>query len=809
MPGVIRIGTRKSALALVQTEIVKEKIEAAFPDIRVEIVGMSTKGDELLDRSLTSFGGKGVFTKELEEALLSGEIDLAVHSAKDMPMEFPASLHIGAVLKRADARDVLVTKDGTPLSELEPGSVVGTGSLRRELQIKRLNPLVRVKLIRGNVQTRLKKLSDGQYDAIVLAAAGLDRLGLADKGSGGFHFEYLEPDRCLPAAGQGILAVECREGHIREVLAAIHDPAAAVCLSAERAFLSAVGGSCNAPAAAFSYLENGTLHMDALYASDMTHIKRVRGSAETGTDPDSEKGAQLGRSLAKKVRQGKVWLVGAGPGDMRLVTRKCLRVIREADVIVYDSLATDALLNEAKRDAEFYYAGKRASCHYLKQEETNALLIQKAREGKNVARLKGGDPFVFGRGGEEAQELIKAGVDFEIVPGVSSCYGAPAYAGIPVTHRDYASSFHVITGHEGAHKETAVLDYAALAKEEGTLVFLMGLKNLPHIVKNLTENGKTPDTPAAVIQEGSTARQRTVTGTLGDIAKKAERAGICTPAITVVGDVAALGGQLDWFGKGPLAGKRALITATEKTAKKICGTLEGEGAECIPFSLIYTEPLLTEELSRAVEHLEEYTWLVFTSANGVDIFFDYLITCGRDIRCLSGRKIAVIGSGTHDALKARGILADFVPEKYSSRDMAAEWTPTLTGDDRVLMLRAREASPELNRALEGAGVSYTDAALYCTAVDGRKKEELGRILPQVDYVIFASASAVRAFASMMSDQDAPAEQGPAKVVCIGPATERAAREEGLNVYRSAVEYTAEGIRDVLLYDCIKAEAGTI
>lgn len=795
MQKVIRIGTRKSKLALVQTYIVKERIEKAFPDVQVEVVEMSTKGDELLDRSLTSFGGKGVFTQELEEALQKGDIDLAVHSAKDMPMEFPKGLGIGAVLSRGAVEDVIVTCDGTLLKDLKPGSVVGTSSLRRELQIKEINPLVKIKMVRGNVQTRLRKLSEGQYDAIVLAAAGLERLKLSD--SGDYSFERLDTALCLPAAGQAILAVESREGHLTEVLEAIHDKEAAVCLYAERAYLSAIGGSCNAPAAALSHLEGDTLHMEAMFAqAGDLHPRRIAGSKVT--ESDIGKAEELGRELAAKLLQGKVWLVGAGPGDKNLVTQRCLSVIRSADVIIYDSLATDSLLNEADKYAELIYAGKRASHHHLKQEETNGLLIRKAREGKNVVRLKGGDPFIFGRGGEEAQELVEAGIEFEIVPGVSSCYGAPAYAGIPVTHRDRASSFHVITGHEGSHKQSNVLDYSTLAREEGTLIFLMGLKNLSNIVENLIENGKNPDTPAAVVQEGTTARQKVAVGTLATIADKVKRAGIQTPAISIVGDVVSLREEIQWFGKKPLSGKRVLVTATEKMAEKLCGTIEKEGAEAVSFSLIHTERLFRGNFIPALDRLEEYTWILFTSSNGVDIFWDLLKgSAGRDIRCLAKLKFAVIGKGTRDALEEHGIQADFVPGKYSSRQMAEEWVPTLKPEDKVLMLRAEEASKELNEALDKAGISYTDAPIYRTAVDERKGEELNRILPQVDYVTFASASAVKAFVSMLDEEN---KDFSAKVVCIGPVTEKAAVAAGLKVHRSAVEYTADGIRDVLLYD---------
>lgn len=793
----IRIGTRKSRLALIQTALVKQKIEAAFPEIEIEIVEMSTKGDEQLDRSLSSFGGKGVFTKELEEALLSGKIDLAVHSAKDMPMEFPEGLGIGAVLERADCRDVLVTVTGTKASDLPAGSVIGTSSLRRELQLKAINPQVETALLRGNVQTRLRKLQEGLYDGILLAAAGLSRLGIQEEE--GLHFEYLDPKVFLPAAGQGILAVEAKEGRLTEVLFAIHCEEAKLLLQAERSFLSAIGGSCNAPAAAYCARgEQGELVLRAMYAPDgqePRRLVRTTASMEEGL-AEGEKAKRLGQEAAQSLKAGKVYLLGAGPGDMGLLTQKCLQCIRKADVIVYDSLVSNSTLNEAREDAELIYAGKRASHHHLKQGETNRLLIEKALEGKTVARLKGGDPFIFGRGGEEAQELVQAGIEFEIVPGVSSSYSAAAYGGIPVTHRDYASSFHVITGHESNTKTGLALDYATLAKEEGTLVFLMGLQNLPRIVEELIANGKDPKTPAAVIQEGTTARQRLVAGSLADIVEKVKEAGIKTPAATVVGKVVSLKEELDWFGKKPLFGCRVLLTGTKAMCEKQREVLQREGAEPISFSLIRTKALESPEYEKSLEELNSYSWLVFTSSSGVERFFGSLQEKRLDLRSLSSLKFAVIGEGTKEALEKKGIYADFVPSRYSSADLAKEWIPSLTKEDKLLLLRAREASKELTAALDEAGISYEAVPIYTTDVDWRKKEELCRMLPEVDYITFASASAVKAFAAMTEGLQQP----KAKVICIGPVTERAARQAGLAVYRSASRYTAEGVRDAIRRD---------
>lgn len=813
MKKTVRIGTRKSLLALVQTEIVKNALLRAFPETEIEIVKIDTKGDQLLDRSLAAFGGKGVFTVELEAELLSGAIDIAVHSAKDMPMRFPEGLGIGAVLARADARDTFVSLDGTKLAKLAPGSVVGTSSLRRELQIKAMNPQVQVKMLRGNVQTRLRRLKEGRYDGIILAAAGIERLEYEKEE--GFYYEYLEPETFLPAAGQGILAVESRtdDAEMANMLAAIHDAEAACQLAAERAFLTTIGGSCNAPAAAYCRREDGRFVMDAMFVKDGVHLRRAHLEAdaaqemsgqvdETGrgigtVDAAQRVAARLGRDIAREVNKGIVYLVGAGPGDEDLITRKALQVLREADVVVYDSLASSSLLNEVRDDAELIFAGKRSSHHFKKQYETNQLLIDLAKEGKNVVRLKGGDPYIFGRGGEEGQELRAAGVDFVVVPGVSSSYSVPAYCGIPVTHRDYASSFHVITGHEGSHKNGAtVLDYGTLAREEGTLIFLMGLKNLPNIVQSLIENGKDPETPAGVLQEGTTARQKMAVGTLSTIVDVVKREGIKTPAITVVGDVVRLAEELSWYGGRPLSGKRVLVTGSRSMVERLSPLLKEEGAEAISFSLIRTEPMETPAFAQAMEEIDSYTWIVLTSANGVECFFERLKMMRKDIRDFQGVHFAVIGDGTKKALESHGIYSELIPTAYSSKDMAAAMVPHMKPEDRVLLLRAEEANAVLPEALEAAGIAHTCVSLYHTVVDTRKADELSRLIPTVDYVTFASSSAVRAFVSMADDL----ENVPARYISIGPVTTKTAEKAGLHVDRTAAVYTAQGIVDTIIED---------
>ncbi|MDO5146243.1 MAG: hydroxymethylbilane synthase [Eubacteriales bacterium] len=802
MRKTIRIGTRKSILALVQTELVKAALERAFPEVEISIVKIDTRGDQILDRSLTSFGGKGVFTAELEAELLSGAIDIAVHSAKDMPMEFPEGLGIGAVLARADVRDTFVTTDGRRLAELAPGSVVGTSSLRRELLIKEVNPQVKIKLLRGNVQTRLRKLREGQYDGIILAAAGVERLGCEQEE--GIFYEYLNPEIFLPAAGQGILAVESRteDGEMAEMLRAIHDEEAACLLEAERAFLTTIGGSCNAPAAALCTRTEDGFSMRAMYAKDGVHVKKAVLSAEAGENPLSA-ARQLGKDMARSVNRGMVYLVGAGPGDEDLLTRKGWKVLREADVVVYDSLASSSLLNEVRDDAELIYAGKRAAHHHLKQYETNQLLIDLALEGKTVVRLKGGDPYIFGRGGEEGQQLREAGVDFAVVPGISSSYSVPAYCGIPVTHREYASSFHVITGHEGSHKNGAtVLDYETLAREEGTLVFLMGLKNLPNIVAELVRNGKDPKTPAGVLQEGTTARQKKAVGTLETIVEVARQEGIQTPAITVVGDVVGLHETLNWYGGKPLSGQRVLVTGSRSMVERLSPLLKEEGAEAISFSLIRTEVMDTPEFDKAMAELSSYSWIVLTSSNGVHCFFEKWKAMRKDIRDLQGIHFAVIGDGTKKTLEDYGIYSDFVPTAYSSRDMASSLVPLMKEKDKVLLLRAEEANEVLPAALEEAGIAHTCVSLYHTVVDERKADELSRLIKNVDYITFASSSAVNAFVSMVDDLD----EVRGKYISIGPVTTGTAGRRGLCVTRTATVYTAQGVVDAIKEDVAESEA---
>ena len=819
----LRIGTRTSKLAVIQSELVRDALQKEFPGTEVELLPVVTKGDRLLDRPLDSFGGKGVFTRELEEQLLSGAIDLAVHSAKDVPMELPEGLSVCSVLTRANPWDVLVTRKDDRVKVvsaggmLPAGSVIGTSSLRRELQILDGNPHLQVRMLRGNVLTRLERLREGRYDAIILAGAGLERLGLQEPE--GLSVRYLDDGSFLPAAGQGILAVEYRTGELEKLRKALCRPETEAAFLAERRFLKALGGSCNAPCAAYCRREGQSLVMSAVYAPDKKHMIRAEVRTELAGDYSGDAGRLFSEAegLAEKAVEAvrteshpQVSLVGAGPGDAGLVTCKGLGCIRRADVIIYDNLISGSLLNEARLDAKLVYGGKRSGAHHLPQEEISRLLVEEALAGNYVVRLKGGDPLVFGRGSEEAMELERHGISYEIVPGVSSSYSVPAYAGIPVTERGVASSFHVITGHEGAGKEHQALDFHVLAREEGTLVFLMGLGNLPRIAASLLAGGKGGSTPVAVIQQGTTARQKKVVSDLEHIVAETNLSGIRPPAIVVVGEAAGREHSLDWYGRGPLAGIRILLTGTRAMVREQEQVLAPLGAETVAMSLVECRPIRTQEQKQAFLELGKYRWLVLTSANGVDQFFAFLRELDIDHRSLAHLKFAVVGRRTGEALKSHGFHADFIPAEYTSRDLADSWIPELAWDTPVLLLRARESSSLLPKGLEKAGIPFRDVPLYETWVDTRRKEDLGRILPDTDFITIASASAARALAEMTKDRSAK----PARIISIGPETTRAAMEAGLTVAATAKEATAEGMRDAVLWcrcgkECPAGRSGTI
>ena len=491
---------------------------------------------------------------------------------------------------------------------------------------------------------------------------------------------------------------------------------------------------------------------------------------------------------------GKVWLVGAGPGDIGLFTLKGEAVLQQADVVVYDSLVGEGVLARIPEHARLINVGKRASHHTMVQEDINKVLLEEAQKGNKVVRLKGGDPFLFGRGGEELELLSENGISYEIVPGVTSPISVPAYNGIPVTHRDFCSSLHIITGHKRAG-QTYDIDFRALTQTKGTLVFLMGIAALEDICKGLLNGGMDPDMPAAVLQKGTTAGQKRVVATVSTLNAEVDRQGIETPAIIVVGKVCSLADRFAWYEKLPLAGWKVLVTRPRQHISKTADLLRKKGAEVLELPSICTVPVEdNSRLYEAFEKLAAYQWIIFTSPVGVEIFFDEMDRKEMDVRSLGQAKIAVIGEGTKKKLKEHHLLADFMPSVYDGETLGTELAKELQGDEKILIPRAEAGNKKLTELLEQTGAKVDDIATYTTCseksrlIDEKKEFETG----SVDCVVFTSASTVKGFVEGTPGLDYTS----VKAACIGKQTKAAADAYGMQT-RMAKKATIESLIELV------------
>ena len=482
--------------------------------------------------------------------------------------------------------------------------------------------------------------------------------------------------------------------------------------------------------------------------------------------------------------RGIVYLVGAGPGDPGLMTRRSLELIAAADVILYDRLTPATALDGARSGAELVYVGKRPGEPYLPQEEIDAMLVRLGREGRTVVRLKGGDPFVFGRGGEEAAALAEAGVPFEIVPGVTAGIAAPAYAGIPVTHRDAASAVAFVTGHEDPEKAESALDWEALARFPGTLVFYMGVRNLPLISERLVDAGRSADEAVAVVARGTLPDQRAVSGTLADIAERVADAGLAPPAVTVVGPVAAMRDTLAWLERRPLWGRRVVVTRARAQASGLAARLASLGADVVETPAIRIEPRQVEQ------DLTGYDLVCVTSPNGAALLMESL----RDARDLAGATVAAIGPGTAAELRRRGVEADVVPPRSIAEALVESLEEVPVEGRRVLVARAAEARDVLPDALRERGAVVDVVALYDTVAEQLTGEQLEAVAT-ADYVTFTSSSTVRFFLDAIDGRPVAG-----KVVSIGPVTSATARERGLEVHVEATRHDVDGLVAALLED---------
>ena len=501
------------------------------------------------------------------------------------------------------------------------------------------------------------------------------------------------------------------------------------------------------------------------------------------------------------MKQGKVYLVGAGPREPDLVTVRAVECLKQADVVIYDFLAAPELLKYVREGAETIYVGKKGGDHTLSQDKINEVMVARAKQGRTIVRLKGGDPFIFGRGGEEAEVLAKAGITFEVVPGVTSAVAAPAYAGIPLTHRLYTSSVAFVTGHEDPTKKQSSIDWSKLATGVGTLVFLMGVKNLANIAERLMAAGRDPKTPVAVVRWGTTPQQTTIVGTLDSIVADVQAVGLKPPATIVVGEVIKLRDTLNWFEKRALFGKTVVVTRARAQASELVRRLSDLGAACLECPTIkVVRPEDWSPLDAAIDNIGTYDWLVFTSVNGVSFFFERLYEKEKDVRALKDVSTAAIGPATAKRLRDFGLKSDIVPETYQAESIVEAFKQEPMNGKRVLLPRAKEARPVLPVQLRKMGAIVDEIAAYQTEQTRENVDVLIKRLEEdsIDLLTFTSSSTVKNFKALLPPERFESLTEGVSVASIGPITTETARELGFKVDIMARDYTIDGLCEAIL-----------
>lgn len=748
------LGTRGSKLALVQTEYVRDRLAEKYPMHSYEIKIIKTTGDKITDKPLHEIGTKGLFVKEIEEQILEGKVDIGVHSMKDMPSQPEAGLIFTEPWLREDPRDALILREKKSLSELPAGAVIGTGSKRRQFQLAKFRPDIKVVGIRGNVDTRIKKMHEEKLDGIILAAAGLKRLHMEDIIS-----EYL--DDMIWAPAQGVLALEIRKDdhRLEEMLNSLKNEETAFETKAERGFLGEIGGSCHVPVGASCVKNGDEYELRTVFGRE--DGSRMAFSIQRGRDA-----GKLALDAANDIRSkvcGTAYLVGAGPGDPGLITARGLELIRSADCIIYDRLIPHELLGEAK--GELIYAGKENRHHSMDQKDINALIAEKTLSCDKVVRLKGGDPFVFGRGGEEALYLKNLHIPFEIVPGISSAVAGPAMAGIPVTHRGLSSGFRVFTAHSSSD-EPVNIDFDFIAQGKETCVILMGLSRLEKICEKLMERGMDPKSQIAVISNASTCHQQVCTGSLDSICRSVREAGLPSPAIIVTGPDVSLREKLCFLEKKPLWGKNFLIPFIEGTSlnPRLSQSIRDKGGDATLLKVGQIEYIAN---TLEVSDIADASIIIFTSRCGVEGFFRELARLSLDSRCLSGKKIGVIGGATGEELGKHGIIPDFMPPKATGKSMA-ETLAQIT-EPGSFVLYPKEASAE-NAITDAAGklCPLKEAAVYRNSPVNAEKVNPD----EFDAFVFTCSSSAERLISAVGPL------GDRKVYSIGPKCTHTLRELG-------------------------------
>lgn len=809
------IGTRGSELALTQAYYVRDLIENL--GFVVEIKVITTKGDrDMRDfNKMNNSLNKELFVKEIEQQMIDGKIDIAVHSMKDMPSKTPDQLINYCFPVREDNRDVLVSNGDISFDKLPPFSVIGTGSKRREKELKNMREDIIVKPIRGNINTRLKQLEEGKYDAIVLAFAGLKRINLQKKIT-----QIFSHNEIMPAPAQGILCVQCRknDNKIYNILDKISNENVKMVCEAERMFSNAFNGGCTTPIGCNAFIDGDIITITGSYYDGKNKIVETStgnykngGHLEIANDLVFKINKQIKKinenrvilekkEQFKKQDKRKVYIAGAGCGDEQLITVKLLNVIKKADCIIYDRLVNKNILNESKKGAELIYMGKENTEGGELQLKINDTIVKKAKEYNTVLRLKGGDPFVFGRGGEEILALIDENIDFEVIPGISSSIAAPEYAGIPITHRGINTSFHVFTGQ--TRVDGNQLDYKTIAKLDGTLIFLMGIGNIKKIVEGLISNGKNKNTPVAIVKNGTTTKQEVYNGELHNICDIVEKNNIKSPAVIVIGEVTELREKMSWFEKKPLFGKNILITRNIEKQKNITNRINELGGQAISLPLIEIEHVNFDKTI-----VEKAKVLLFNSENSVESFMRGI----DDIRCLNDKKIGVIGEKTEKSLKKYKLTADFYPYKYLASELAKESIKFSSENDIILFITSDISPVDVEKYSLEYERNFKKIVTYKTKTKIHSKDMTRESVKESDILVFLSSSTFESFITNIFGDDENKEKDIAfiqrelinilknKIVAsIGPVTSKTIRKYGVCVDIEAKVFNEDGVIDEIL-----------
>lgn len=770
------IGSRGSRLALIQTKYVQDKLAKTYPEHTFEIQIIKTKGDKIQNKPLDKIGGKGLFVKEIEEKIISGEIHMGVHSMKDMPSTPAKGLAFTKAWKREDPRDVLILRTAKHLSDLREGAVIGTGSKRRAFQLLKQRPDLKIVNIRGNVDTRLRKMEEEKLDGIVLAAAGLIRLGMED-----VITQYLEPEEMISAPAQGVLALEVREDQkeLQEMLDVFSDEETMSEVCAERSFLEQMGGSCHTPAGARCQKTEQGYKLDAMFGNE--DGSRQAYTKVYGTDPEIL--AQAAVENIKKQMAGTVYLIGAGPGDPELITVKGKEILKKADCVIYDRLIPQQLLDETKDGCEHIYVGKENHHHTMKQEQINELLAQKALQYDIVVRLKGGDPFVFGRGGEEVIYLANQGIHCEVVPGISSCIAAAELAGIPVTHRGISKGFRVVTAHD-RRNQLSDLNFASMAKSEETLVFLMGLSKLEEIKENLLKHGMNAGTPVAVISNAASTKQKTCAATLNTIQEKVKQEKLTSPAVIVVGDVVKLQKEI----RKSEDTISHLVTKVGDQPSKLAQLLKDHGYKIKEFQtgeISYKKDLISKE------ELAKVTYLIFTSRYGVHGFMKQMKASNLDLRNLFDKKIVVVGEKTKDVLKEYGIIADLMPEKAGETGLSKLLKQEVCAKDVIWYCKGTSGGETLKEILMPI-CQVTEKIMYKNEpVHSNEMPEI----KDIKSISFTCASSVKRFFDQIEEEEKQEWIDHIPCISIGEKTTTQLQKTGVKHILEAKDTTYQSMFD--------------